>query len=223
MLPGLDGTGILLEPLLARMPPWIKPVVVKYPESGANTYQELLGYIDKELTSLGHFAILGWSFGGPLAVMIADRYPERVSALILCNTFLTPPYPALVPLRFLLNTPVIACIRALRRLRFLFPAYANEEFRRAKARTWRTVHAQNLAQRARAALTIDVRNHLGHVNTKMAYIHSLHDEVIPRRCLDEVLSIAPFLSLCNINGNHMALFLECDQAAALIVNFLCNE
>ena len=114
LLPGLDGTEIFFGPLLAQLPPWIDPVVVTYPPSGPNAYDDLAPVVIEAVDKLKAFAILGWSFGGPLALMVAARLPSRVSGVVLCNSFVTPPHPALVPFRFAVTAPVIAAVRALR-------------------------------------------------------------------------------------------------------------
>jgi len=42
LLPGMDGTGILFEPLLNVLPREWEPIVVRYPPDEARGYDELL-------------------------------------------------------------------------------------------------------------------------------------------------------------------------------------
>src|SRR5260221_333110 len=67
LLPGLDGTEIFFGPLLAQLPSWIEPVVVTYPPAGPNAYDDLVPVVFATVGKLTDFAVLGWSFGGPLA------------------------------------------------------------------------------------------------------------------------------------------------------------
>ena len=223
LLPGLDGTEIFLGPLLSRLPSWITPVVVTYPPSGPNTYEDLVPVAERAVESLEEFVILGWSFGGPLALMVASRRPSQVTGIILCASFVTPPRPGMVRYRQALGTPLVATIRALRRLRFLIPGYGTAELRKAKGRTWRRVKARVLATRARAALGVDVRALLGECRARLLYLASSHDETIPRTCIEEVLAIAPQTQVAEIDGPHMALFTNPGQAAACIAEFLRAE
>jgi pimeloyl-ACP methyl ester carboxylesterase len=223
LLPGLDGTEIFFAPLLSRLPSWINPVVVSYPTTGPNTYEDLVPVVERAVESLGEIAILGWSFGGPLALMVAARRPSQVRAIILCASFVTPPRAGLVPYRMALRTPVVATIRALRRLRFLIPGFATDELRNAKGRTWRRVNARVLAARARAALAVDVRPLLADCRAKVLYLASTRDETIPRTCLEEVRAIAPHTQVAKIDGRHMALFTQPGRAAQLIANLLLAE
>lgn len=220
LLPGLDGTEILFGPLVSRLPSWINPVVVRYPASGPNAYDDLVPIVNQAVDSLTDFVILGWSFGGPLALMIAVQRPSQVAGVILCASFVTPPRPGLIPFRFALTAPVIATVRALRRTRLLVPGWASAEMRRAKAATWRRVNARTLAARARTALGVDARQLLADCRTRIMYLASTKDEIISRTNLDEVLAIAPQTEVAEIEGPHLALFTNPEQSAARIADFL---
>ncbi len=89
LLPGLHGTGDLFEPLLAVAPPDVRPVVIPLPPIG--TYAELFEYLRVRLPAEGKFVVMGESFSGPLAIEIAKDQPERVAAVILSNSFVSPP------------------------------------------------------------------------------------------------------------------------------------
>jgi pimeloyl-ACP methyl ester carboxylesterase len=169
---------------------------------------------------LKKFAVLGWSFGGPLALMVAARRPSHVSGVVLCGSFVTPPHPALVPFRSAVTAPVIAVVRALRRTRLLVPGWATAEMRKAKALTWRRVNSGALATRARAALGVDARRLLAECRPRIMYLASTRDEVISRTNLDEVLAHAPHAEVAEIEGPHLALFTNPVQSAALIAGFL---
>jgi pimeloyl-[acyl-carrier protein] methyl ester esterase len=223
LLPGLDGTEIFFAPLLRHLPPWIDPHIVQYPGSGANDYGRLLDLVREQMAGWDRFAVLGWSFGGPLALMVASQFPAQVSSVTLCGTFVTPPQPRLVPLKFLVTTPVVATVRALRRTRLLLPGRATPELRRAKAVSWRRVNACVLAARSRAVLGVDARPQLRECRARLMYLVSSRDEVVGRASLAEVLAIAPQTQVAEIEGRHLALFTNPAQSAAHIVRFLQEQ
>ena len=78
LLPGLDGTGLLFQPLVECLPDAIEPVVVSYPPDQKLGYEELLPLVLERLPA-APFVLLGESFSGPLAVMAAATAP-RASA-----------------------------------------------------------------------------------------------------------------------------------------------
>jgi pimeloyl-ACP methyl ester carboxylesterase len=220
LLPGLDGTEIFFGPLLRHLPAWIRPVVIQYPTTGANDYRHLVEVVREQVASLGRFAVFGWSFGGPLALMLASERPADVTSVVLCGSFVTPPKPRLVPFRFALRGPVIATVRALRRTRLLLPGYATTELRRAKASTWKRIDAHVLAARARAALGVDARPHLRECRARLMYLASTRDEVIRRHCLEEIVGLAPQTQVAEVEGPHLALFTNPEPSAAHLVRFL---
>ena len=220
LLPGLDGTEVFFAPLLPHLPTWIKPVVIQYPTAGANDYRHLLEIVREQVAPLRRFALLGWSFGGPLALMLAHQRPGDISAVVLCGTFVTPPWPGLVPFRFALRGPVVATVRALRRTRLLLPGYATTELRQAKSVTWNRVDASVLAARSRAALGVDVRTQLRECRTRLMYLAATRDEVVGPRSRDEVVALAPQLQLAEVEGPHLALFTNPRPAAEHIARFL---
>ena len=220
LLPGLDGTEIFFGPLLSQLPLWIDPVVITYPGPGPNTYNDLATIVDQAVDRLADFVILGWSFGGPLALMIATQRPSQVSGVVLCSSFVTPPHPMLIPFRFAVTAPVIATIRAIRRTRLLIPGWANAELRAAKAMTWKRVNSRTLAARARAALEVDARRLLAGCSSRIMYLVATDDEVISRANLDQVLANAPNTEVAEIDGPHLALFTNPVQSAKRIADFL---
>jgi pimeloyl-ACP methyl ester carboxylesterase len=95
LLPGLDGTGVLFEPLLDALPEHVAPRVVAYPVDRLLDYQELAPLIAARLPKGEPFVLLGESFSGPLALMAAERRPPGLLGVILCATFVTSPAPYL--------------------------------------------------------------------------------------------------------------------------------
>ncbi|GAA3195111.1 MULTISPECIES: alpha/beta fold hydrolase [Streptomyces] len=86
-----DNYGPILDGLAARH----TVVGVDYPGSGATPAadrlevdtlaDQLIAAADAE--GLDTFAVSGYSLGGPVAIRLATRYPERVSSLVLTATF----------------------------------------------------------------------------------------------------------------------------------------
>lgn len=223
MLPGLDGTEILFGPLIAHLPDWIEPVVVEYPQSGSNTYEEMIAFVDEKAATFGSFATLGNSFGGPLALMLAARRPSQVTAVILAASFVTPPRPEWARLRRLVSTPVIGALRTFRRVRYWVPGFAEDDLRRAKAELWRRVGARVLAARSRAVLSVDVRSELERCRARLMYLAHLSDTVVPRRCADEVSQLAPSTHVVEVEGSHLGLFTHPAPSAACLAEFLAGR
>src|SRR6185369_2945536 len=91
LLPGMDGTGILFEPLLEILPPELEAQVVSYPTHKPCGYEELAGLVAAALPKDGPFIILGESFSGPLAIMAAHAQPPGLKGIVLCASFARSP------------------------------------------------------------------------------------------------------------------------------------
>lgn len=222
LLPGLDGTAAFFQPLLDALPPWIRPVVVTYPSSGPNDYDDLLPLVERALDAHQQVHVLGWSFGGPLALMAAATRPSVVRSAILLASFVRAPRPELAPFRMALRPPVVAAIRAVRRAPGFLRGYPTESLRQAKADVWRAVGAGVLSVRARAALAVDVRPHLATCVAPVLYVASSHDRVIPASNIDDVRLAARACEVVTIEGPHLAFVTNPKPAADHIARFVAR-
>lgn len=220
LLPGLDGTDAMFAPLLDVLPAWIRPIVVTYPASGPNGYDDLLPLVQRAVDGTPRFHLLGWSFGGPLALMTAEANPAAVRGVILCASFARAPRPDLAPWRFAFRPPVVATIRALRRAPALVRGYPTDGLRRARAETWRRVGSGVLSSRTRAALAVDVRPQLASCAAPVLYVASSQDRVVPRHNIDEVREAARSCEVVTIEGPHLALVTNPTAAATHIAEFV---
>lgn len=222
LLPGLDGTEAFFRPLLAALPAWIDARVVTYPAAGPNDYADLLPLVQRVIDASQPAYLLGWSFGGPLAMMAAAANPDAVRGLILCASFARAPHPGLAPWRFAVRPPLVAAIRALRRTPGLLRGYSSEGLRRAKAEVWDAVDSRVLATRARAALGVDTRQHLARSAKPVLYVASSRDHIIPPRNIDDVRAAACACEVVTIEGTHLALVSNPEPAAAHIARFITD-
>ena len=220
LLPGLDGTEVFFKPLVAALPEWVKPVVITYPTSGANHYSDLLALVLAAVEDSEDFYVLGWSFSGPLALMLAAKEQRKVRGVILCASFVRPPLPGLAWLRFAVTAPVVHLVRLARRVPLLLSSCSTEMFRRDKAATWIRVPSGILAARARAILALDARDYLRGCLRPVLYLAGSRDRVIPRRNVDEIVRELPSTRVVTVDGPHLALYTNPRAAVRAIVEFM---
>jgi len=220
LLPGLDGTEIFFGPLLAALPKWIEPVVVTYPTSGANHYSDLLTVVQASVDEFKEFYVLGWSFSGPLALMLAAKERSRVRGVILCASFIRPPLPGLSWLRFAITSPVVHAVRLIRRAIVFLSSYSTDTLRRDKAATLARVPSYILAARARNILALDARGCLRGCPRPVLYLAGSGDKVVPRRNAEQVVREFPSTKVVTIHGPHLALYTNPGAAVHAIVGFM---
>jgi pimeloyl-ACP methyl ester carboxylesterase len=220
LLPGLDGTDVFFRPLLASLPEWVRPHVVCFPPFGANEYADLLAIVREAVSELSNFFVLGSSFSGPLALMLAAAEPVKVQGVILSATFIRPPRPMYARLRFTAVTPVIWMIRAARRIPVWLSRGPNDQLRRDKAETWRRVNAGMVAARIRTLLNVDARKLLRDCPHPVLCIAGRNDGIVPRRNVEEIMSMRPSVHVCTIDGRHFAMYTNPITTADAITEFM---
>lgn len=220
LLPGLDGTDVFFRPLRAVLPQAVRPVVVCFPTSGSNTYVDLLALVREAVAELPECYVLGWSFSGPLALMLAVAEPTKVRGVILSATFVRPPHPLLAWVRCAVSTPVMWTIRVSRRLPGWLGRAPTDHVRGAMAETWARVGSRVVAARVRALLTVDAREPLRRCRQPVLYLASSHDEVIPRRTVAEIVQVRPSVQVRTIEGRHLAMYTNPAAVAHVILEFI---
>lgn len=220
LLPGLDGTGILFRPLVAALPADIKPIVVRYPPDRQFTYLELLPLVRETLPQSEPFILLGESFSGPLAVMIAADPPKNLIGLVLCATFVTAPIPFIGPVvPVLARTPLFRLFPPFQQLKALVGGYSNPELRSLFTEMYAVVRPEGLAARVRSVFRVDVRNALADCRLPILYIAGAKDFVVPRRNLRLIQRIHPGIEAVTIPSPHMVLQTAPIVAAEVIAKF----
>jgi pimeloyl-[acyl-carrier protein] methyl ester esterase len=70
LLPGLDGTGRLFDPLLKELPADLRAEVISYPTDAILDYAALEQFVEAALPRRDPFIIVAESFSGPLAIRL---------------------------------------------------------------------------------------------------------------------------------------------------------
>ena len=221
LLPGLDGTGELFRPLLAELPGWIHPVVVSYPRDRELGYAELLPLAARSLPKDMPFVILGESFSGPLAIMLAAGNPAGLKGVILCASFVKKPFRTLPAwLGVLCIGPIFRLWPALLKLRSLPIRGELRGLLPLALAAIRSVRPEVVASRARALMKVDTRTQLRAMPFPLLYLQALRDPLIRKHNAKEIMRIRPDACLARIDTKHFLLQLEPRRAAAEIASFL---
>lgn len=223
LLPGLDGSEVHLRPLVRELPEWITPRVVTFPPTGPNDYRALLPIVQSACDGLDDFVVLGWSFSGPLALMYAATHPSRLRCVVLCATFVRPPWPFLRWLRFAAVAPIAPCLHLGSRLLTLGGGPESEDLRRDRRDAFRGVSSAALCDRMGSAMTVDVRESLRQCEVPVLYVRSTRDAVVPSWNTKEIRRTAKSLTVVDLAGSHLALRSNAKVGADLIARFVAER
>jgi pimeloyl-ACP methyl ester carboxylesterase len=167
------------------------------------------------------FVILGESFSGPLAAMAAATRPAGLAGLILCATFLTPPWPMVRPIIRLTARPMwFRLYLPFKRARARIGGYATSERRALMAQLNEQMCPDVIAARVKMVFDVDARQALGtRDDLPMLYLRATRDLLVPAWNLRAIRRIRSNIQVATFPTTHMVLQRCAPQTAAAIAAF----
>lgn len=220
VLPGLDGTGLLLKDFAAAFAPGVKLVLANYPVEGAQDYRSLEEVARRFLPLDEPYFLLGESFSGPLALTIAASRPPALRGVILACSFARSPRPALAQLSPLVNYAPVAGIPNILLSWFVLGRFATPALRQALAEVMVCVPADVLRARAKAALRAEFSWALTKPALPLLYLRATEDRVVPPTALQYLRSLQPSLNVAEFVAPHFLLQVEPQAVASVITAFM---
>ena len=218
LLPGLDGTGDLFEPLLSRLDASLPTVVVRYPLEPLD-YEALTSIARRALPVVGELVLLGESFSGPIAAQLAAERPGDVRGLILCASFVSSPMPHFRPFEWLLEAGPVRLLARWFAPTTLLGRFQTRELRELLLRTVSRLPRSVLVARIRGVLAVNSIAAFARVRAPTMYLQGSEDTLLPLSCVDEICRLAPKTRVVKIVAPHCVLQCAPDEAARAIGEF----
>ena len=219
LLPGMDGTGTLFQPLIEEIGGFFNIKVVQYPTQEALGYEELEELVLKALPTDAPFLLLGESFSGPIAISIAAAQPAGLVGLILCSTFATNPRPLLSAFRPLVNAlpPRLAPVALLDYL--LLGRHSTRALRLAIASAVAQISSSAFGARLDAVHSVNVLRKLKLISAPVLYLQAAEDRVVPSTAASSIQKELPTARVVPIDAPHCLLQVAPGNAASIIKLF----
>jgi len=217
LLPGMDGTGKLFDPLLAVLPAALPVRVVSYPADRPLNYDELLPLVEDAAAGLGEFVVVGESFSGPLALMLAGRRPSGLRGVVLSSSFIRFPLPRWF--RVMIRPWGFQFVPQWLMARLLLGRHRRGSVGRLLSDAVRSVTPTTMAARAKAMVDVDVTTELRVCPVPLLYLRGFQDRVIGRKCWTLIRSIRPDTELVEVPGPHLLLQAAPADMARVLVSF----
>jgi pimeloyl-ACP methyl ester carboxylesterase len=220
LLPGLDGSARLFQRFQAVASGALDLRTLPYPADRFLDYAELEIFVRGHLPR-GRFAILGESFGGPLALRLAATAPRGLVAVVLAATFHRRPArpilaraSPLAPAFFRLPLPphVVRLLLAGGDA----PRELVEEVRSAVA----GVPASVMASRARAALSVDASDALRSCPVPVLFLGGKKDRLLRRQIPAEIRALRPAAEIRMLDTPHLVLQRRPEESMRIVEEFL---
>lgn len=222
VLPGMDGTGLLLDAFVSALGSGFSVKIIRYPANEPLTYPALEALARAALPEQGPFFILGESFSGPIAVSLASARPPNLEGLILCCSFVRTPRPALSWLKPFVRVMPLKGAPMAALSYFLLGGTSSNPLRSMFSEALARVSPGVLRARLRAVLAVDVSAKLAALDLPILYLRATRDRVVPRGASELVSRLHPRTRMAEIDAPHFLLQTEPAEAARAVKNFV-NE
>jgi pimeloyl-ACP methyl ester carboxylesterase len=218
LLPGLDGTGIGFERLVAALP-GVPVSVIRYASDAAG-YDSLLDFVRAALPQDARYVLLGESYSGPIAARLASENLPRLAGLVLCASFLSSPRPRLAPLGRLLRFAPAQRVPTGFLLPVLLNGCADPAARELMRRMGEGIPPRTLYRRLADVAAVDETPAARQVTVPTLYLKSRADRLVPAAAADAVKQYIPQTEIELIDSPHMLLQAAPDAAAEILHCFL---
>jgi pimeloyl-ACP methyl ester carboxylesterase len=219
LLPGLNGTAGLFDPLLSVATKEYELMVISYPTHQMKSYEELTEYVLEEIGSIkGRFLLVGESFSGPIAILLSAKNISGLIGTILVATFASSPYFTLA--KYLPWELIFKLAKILYWLRIKFSDTKKSSILKVASIELQKVSPVVLAARTRAALTINVCGELQKIKVPLICFSAKYDVLVPKWNLKKIRKIKPDTKAESFHSNHFLLQSAPQQAWDAIDKFI---
>ena len=220
LLPGLDGTGILFEPLLNFLSSSISPLIIPLPNDRPLGYDALVPIVRPALPQDGQFVLLGESFSGPLALMLAASSPANLKAFLLCASFIRNPTYLPCVLQHIIGAWLFKISPLFIQAKALLAGHSSSQLRQQLRRAHNSVPAVVMAERIRSILRLTCKQELQNCPVPIGYIRGSLDRVVPKKNYNQILAVNSTVREYVVHAPHLVLQTQPRAAAVAIETFV---
>jgi pimeloyl-[acyl-carrier protein] methyl ester esterase len=218
LLPGLDGTGDLFAPFVAAAPSRCRVQPLKLPDNEGLGYAELAEWVHANLPE-GRVVLLGESFSGPLAILVAAQC-VRVVGLVLSTTFLVQPLSGLLSI---VPKLLPGCAWSQPPPEFLLRAFltgGDPVLATALRRAMLGVSGKVVAERIASVLTVNVTAEFQGLGCPVLCLQAGRDRLLSAASVARMRTVKPDAEYATIDGPHLLLQARPQEAWSQLSPFL---
>lgn len=220
LLPGMDGSGLLFRPFLDVLSENVRAQVFNYPPNLAR-YADILPLVVEKLPLHEPCVLVAESFSGPLAVMVAASYPERIAGLVLVASFLRSPQPWIRRWVLPLVTPqMLDAVPRSWRSRVLLGSLETSHLRSLLDHALDIAPANTIMSRLLEVHQVNVRTEFARLTMPVLYLRGGSDRLVPAWNAQEVARHQPHAEIQTLPAPHLVLQTMPREAATSIFHFI---
>lgn len=219
LLPGMDGTGKLFDPLLRQLPSHIKPAVIRYPTTDKLSYQALTELAREQVPRKQPYLLLGESFSGPIAISLAASAGAQLKGVILSCTFARNPrqflskFGVLVP-----SLPIHAWSMPLLN-QLLMGSFKDSDISNQLFEAVSQVPPEVMRYRLDEVMRVDETQALKNISKPILYLQGKEDYLVPASAALTIMQLAKQAEMIALDAPHLLLQVAAKEAARHILQF----
>lgn len=219
LLPGMHGTSSLFKPFTDKAKRYFSISQYDYPQNGPQGYEYLSKKVaDFILKTPGKQWIIGESFSGPMALMMAIEMPQKFHGVILSGTFSSNPsfilnlIPNAVAAEFILSVskPIASY--------FSLGFQSGNDLKKFFSETIGNVPLSTLAERLMSVKYVNIEEELIKIKVPILSMIAKYDKMVGQSGRKKLKELANYKEV-ELNSNHLILQEKPDEALEFILNF----
>jgi len=216
LLPGLDGTGDLFDRVVPHLARDFTVTVVRYPPDPTLGYA---GYVELVRNVIGSrpVYVLGESFSGPVAVLIAAQLGEQVQGIVLAASFVKNPWPGWLIRRSIRVDPRATPPNI--RNAILMGPYGDGELRDEVEKIVQALPRPVRNARLRAVAEVDVEADFMRLKCPILALHGRSDWLVRKSPMQKVIGEKGRARMIVFPAAHMLLQTQAAAVATEIIEF----
>ena len=218
LLPGMDGTGDLFEPFIVALGGEFIVKRVVYPNVVISHLE--LESVARSMIPQGPYILIGESFSGPIAILLAASALSQLRGLILCCTFARNPRPMFSGLRQLINFLPLALAPVAVVARVLLGRFSTPALELTLAQALAQVSGPVLRSRLQDVLVVDVSEKLSAITVPVLYLRASQDTLVPFSASEHLVGLNSRIEIVEIDAPHFLLQAAPVEAAKVVAFFV---
>ena len=223
LMPGLDGTGRLFEPIIPLLEPQFNLKVVTYPDLGS--FNDYVDCAYRQLPQTPGYSLLAESFSGPVALALLSQLQDQIGPSVLCSTFCRSPLQTLTQMASQIPDQMFS-LGALASFCFDVDDMQDEDFTDTQPiplNVTSQLDGAVLKHRISVLSRINVSAMLPDIRTSILFLQGTHDKIVPDSHAQMISQLLPNVHQVNLDGPHMLLQTHPHLCVDLIINHFSKK
>ena len=205
LMPGIDGTGKLFEPVIPLLEPQFDLKVVTFPD--LNSFNDYIDCAYHQLPQTPGYSLLAESFLGPVALALLSQLQGQIGPSVLCSTFCRSPLQTMTQMANQIPDQMFS-LGALASFCLDVDEMQDEDFTDTQPiplNVTSQLDGAVLKHRISVLSRIDVSAMLPDIQTSILLLQGTHDKIVPESHSQMILKYLPNAHQVKLDGPHMLL------------------